>query len=129
MNKDQGKEKPEGAGETERSGVEPAPSGLRGLPGRRSVEDKVEAIQELMAGKAGVDQLAMRFGVRPETIEGWREEALAAIENAFRKGASPEERALAKQYGALQKAFTDLAIRHELVTRALKDRPSGPRRS
>lgn len=120
---------PEGADGTERSEVESAPSGRRGQPGRRSVEDKVAAIRELMAGRATVDQLALRFGVRAETIEGWRAEAMGAIEQAFRKGPSPEERALAKQYGALQKAFTDLAIRHELATRYIESHPRKPRKS
>lgn len=89
----------------------------------------MEAIRELLAGKASVDPLAMRFGVHPSTIEKWREEALTAIADAFRKGPSPEERAFQKEYHALQRAFTDLAIRHELVTRALKDRPSRPGKS
>jgi transposase-like protein len=120
---------PEGAAGTERSEVEAAPSGRRGAPGGRSVEDKVSAIRELLSGKATVDQLALRFGVKSETIEGWRQEAMAAIDLAFRKGPSPEERALARQYGALQKAFTDLAIRHELATRYIESHPQKPRKS
>lgn len=129
MSRSKQQQVPEGADGTERSEVEAAPSGRRGQPGRRTVEDKVSAIRELMAGKATVDQLALRFGVRPETIEGWREEAMGAIELAFRKGPSPEERALAKQFGALQKAFTDLAIRHELATRYIESHPRKPGKS
>ena len=36
---------------------------------------------------------------------------------------------LEKQLDNLKEAFTDLAIRHELVQKALKVRPSGPGRS
>ena len=36
---------------------------------------------------------------------------------------------LERELASLQKAFTDLAVRHELVNRALKDRPSKPGRS
>lgn len=129
MSKHKSQPVPEGAAGTERSEVEAAPSGRRGAPGRRSADDKVAAIRELLSGKASVDQLALRFGVRSETIEGWREEALAAIDQAFRKGPSQEERALARQYGALQKAFTDLAIRHELATRYIESHPRKPRKS
>ena len=56
--------------------------GQRGRPGRRSVEERKTAVLELISGKATVDQLARRFGVRPETIEGWRTDALAGIEEA-----------------------------------------------
>jgi hypothetical protein len=43
---------------------------VRGRPGRPAVEDRTEAVLALLAGKASVDQLAMRDGVRKETIEG-----------------------------------------------------------
>jgi transposase-like protein len=99
------------------------------VPGRRSVEEKAEAVKALLMGKASVDQLATRFGVHPSTVEHWREEALAAIEAAFRHGPSPEERALQKEHQALQRAFTDLAIRAELMERYVKSHPLRPRRS
>ena len=70
---------PEGAAGTERSEVEAAPSGLRGAPGRRSVEDKVSAIRELLSGKATVDQLALRFGVKPETVEAFMKSQMNRI--------------------------------------------------
>ncbi len=88
------------------------------------------AVVELLSGKASVDTLARGFGVTPETIEKWREEALAGLAEAMRRGAkSPRERELERELASLQKAFTDLAVRHELVNRALKDRPSKPGRS
>ncbi len=45
-----------------------------------------------MSGKASVDQLARRFGVQPETIEGWRAEALEGMREAMRRGAGRRER-------------------------------------
>jgi transposase-like protein len=56
---------------------------VRGRPGRRSVEDRRSAVMELLSGKASVDQLARRYGVKPETIEGWCEEAVEAIDEAL----------------------------------------------
>lgn len=129
MTKERDEQPREGSGEVERSGTEPDPSVRRGQPGRRSAEDKASAVKELLLGRATVDQLALRFGVRPAVIEKWREEALSAIDAAFRSGPGPEERALQKEYQALQKAFTDLAIRHELAARYIKSHPRGPRRS
>jgi transposase-like protein len=102
----------------------------RGRPGRRTVDDKKEAVLQLLAGKASVDQLAHRFGVRPETVEGWRTEALEGVDKALRApGKSARERELEKKLTLLEAAFTDLAIRHELVERALASRPSKPGRS
>ena len=51
----------------------------RGRPGRRSVEERTQAALGLLEGKATVDQLARRFGVRGETIEGWRDDAMGGI--------------------------------------------------
>jgi transposase-like protein len=47
------------------------------------VEDRRSAVMELLSGKASVDPLARRYGVKPETIEGWREEAVGAIDEAL----------------------------------------------
>jgi transposase-like protein len=60
--------------------------GQRGRPGRRSVQDRKDAVLQLLAGKATVDQLARQYGVRPETVEGWRADALAGVEEALRLG-------------------------------------------
>ena len=52
------------------------------------------------------------------------------IEQALRSGdtRSASECELEKQLGTLEKAFTNLAMKHELVERALRERPSGPGR-
>jgi hypothetical protein len=65
------------------------------------------------------------------TVEGWREQAMEGIAEALRQGSgkSSRELQLEKDLGSLEKAFTHLAIKHELVERALKDRPSRPGRS
>ena len=113
----------------ERSEVEGS-GARRGRPGRRTVAEKKEAVLQLLAGKATVDQLAHRFGVRPATVEGWRSEALAGLERGLKRpGKSPRERELEKKLELLEAAFTDLAIRNELTERALKSRPSKPGKS
>jgi transposase-like protein len=103
----------------------------RGRPGRRTADERSRAVLELLAGKASVDQLALRFGVQASTIERWRELALESVTAGLRQGTarSARELDLEKQLGTLKAAFTDLAIRHELVQKALKDHPSRPGRS
>ena len=118
-------------GEAERSEAQALGDAVRGRPGRRSAEERTEAVLELLSGKASVDQIAQRFGVRVGTVEGWREQAMEGIAEALRQGSgkSSRELQLEKDLGSLEKAFTHLAIKHELVERALKDRPSRPGRS
>jgi transposase-like protein len=103
----------------------------RGRPGRRSGEERTQAVLELLAGKATVDQLAYRFGVQAQTIERWREQALAGIEEALREGTSgsARERELVRQVQDLEKTVTSLAIQRELLQRALATRPTRPGRS
>jgi transposase-like protein len=98
---------------------------VRGRPGRRSVEDRQSAVLELLAGKATVDQLARRYGVKPETIEGWRQEALVAIESAFRRGTgkSPREAELERENKLVKDALTRQIMKTELIERALEMRP------
>ena len=119
-----------GAGAERREAQDPA-GVQRGRPGRRSVEERSQAVLELLSGKATIDQLAFRFGVRPETVEGWRDIALAGIGQAMRQGTakSARELELEKKLKGLERAFTDLAIRHELVERALSERPTRPGKS
>jgi transposase-like protein len=119
---------PEGG--AERSEAELSGAVRRGRPGRRSGEERSEAVLQLLSGKASVDQIALRFGVQAGTVERWREQALAGIEQALRTGdpRSARERELEKQLGTLEKAFTNLAMKHELVERALRERPSRPGR-
>ena len=108
-----------------------SPEMRRGRPGRRSAEERTRAVLELLAGKASVDQLAFRFGVLAETIERWREQALAGIEGALREGTaeSVRERELVRQVRDLEKTVTGLAIQRELLQRAVAERPTRPGRS
>ena len=118
-------------GGAEQSEVEALGDAVRGRPGRRSTAERTEAVLELLSGKATLDQLARRFGVRAATVEGWREQALEGIAESLRQGTgkSGRELELERDLTNLEKAFTHLAIKHELVERALKDRPSRPGRS
>jgi transposase-like protein len=112
----------EGAGTIEAADVR------RGRPGRRSGEERTRAVLELLAGKASVDQLALRFGVQAQTIERWREQALLGIASALREGnaESVRERELARQVVDLEKTVTSLAIQRELLQRAVAARPTRP---
>lgn len=103
----------------------------RGRPGRRTAEERTRAVMELLAGKTSVDGLAVRFGVQSQTIERWREQALAGIESALREGSTQtaRERELARQVDALEKTVTSLAIQRELLQRAVAARPTRPERS
>lgn len=103
----------------------------RGRPGRRTAAERKQAVLQLLAGKATVDQLARRFGVKPETVEGWRELAIQAMDEAFRQGAtqSPREQELERDRSTLEKVVTRLTMKNELLERALKEFPSKPGRS
>ena len=83
---------------------------------------------ELLAGRATVDQVARRFGVRAETVEGWRELAFEGIEGAFRQGGgrSTRERVLEQERRTLEKVVTRLTMQNELLQRALKEFPRRP---
>ena len=109
----------------ERSAADAPPAPLRGRPGRRGVEERVRAVLDLFAGKASVDQLAARFGVRPSTVEGWREIALESLSNSMRQssGRTRREIELEKKLKRLERAFTDMAIQKELIENALAQRP------
>ncbi len=108
---------------------------VRGRPGRRSAVDREEAVLELISGKASMDQLARRFGVQPETIEGWRSEALEGMREAMRRGTGRSEREaeLERQNEVLRHTVTEGAIAQALLKRALdeerKARPTAPARS
>lgn len=103
---------------------------VRGRPGRRTIEERSQAVLELLSGKASVQQLSMRFCVQEETIMKWREDALQGMSASLRRGTgkSARERALEKELNSLRSAFTDLAIRNELIERSLRvDRPPSRR--
>jgi hypothetical protein len=57
-----------GSGAQGTKGEDPAGVG-RGRPGRRSVDERTEAVVGLLSGKAPVDQVAFRFAVHPKTVE------------------------------------------------------------
>lgn len=106
----------------------------RARPGRRSVDERQQAVLELLAGKATVDQLARRFGVLPATIESWREEAVEAMRDGFRRGGkSPRERELEQENKQLRDALTETSIAQALLKRELEAargaHPSRPARS
>jgi len=103
----------------------------RGRPGRRTASERKQAVLQLLEGKATVDQLARRFGVKPETVEGWRELALQAMDDAFRAGParSPREVELERDRSTLEKVVTRLTMKNELLERALKEFPTPPGRS
>ncbi len=109
----------------------PRAGARRGRPGRRTAAERKQAVLQLLSGKATVDQLARRFGVKPETVEGWREMALDAVEGAFRQGTtqSPREAELERERATLEKVVTRLTMKNELMERALKEFPTRPGRS
>ena len=111
-----------------RSEAEASTDDRRGRPGRRSVEDRASAVLELLSGKASIDQLARRFGVHPSTVEKWRQDALDGMAVALRQGTgkSGRELELEKRVKDLERAFTDVAIKKELLERFLAERPTRP---
>ena len=98
---------------------------VRGRPERRSVEDRRSAVMELLSGKASVDPLARRYGVKPETIEGGREEAVGAIDEALRRGTEKgaRELELERENRLLKDALTRQTMKSELIERTLEGRP------
>jgi transposase-like protein len=76
---------------------------------------------ELLGGKATVEQLARRYGVLPETVEGWRTEAVAAIEDALRRGDGRTERELEleRENELLREAVTHGTIQVALMQKQL----------
>lgn len=110
-----------------------APENVRGRPGRRSAEDRRRAVLELLGGKATVDQVAMRFGVLPQTVEGWREDALAGIDAALKQGTgkSARELELEAEVEVLRETALNATMQVTLLQKAMgiKPRPSRPARS
>lgn len=113
--------------------AEPAPENVRGRPGRRSAEDRRRAVLELLGGKATVDQIAMRFGVLPQTVEGWRDDALAGIDAALKQGSgkSAREAELEAEVEVLRETALNATMQVTLLQKAMgiKPRPSRPARS
>ena len=109
---------------------EPAPEHLHQAEGQTP-----EAVLELLSGKASVDQLARKYGVQAETVEGWRAEALEGVREAMKRGTGRSEREaeLERENRLLRETVTESAIAQALLKRALdeerKSRPTGPARS
>lgn len=100
----------------------PLPASPRARPGRRTAQERHEAVLELLSGKASVDQIAKRLGVLPATVEGWREDAVAAMAEAMRRGnaKSPRELELERENKQLREVVTETAIAKALLEQALK---------
>jgi transposase-like protein len=108
---------------------------VRARPGRRTAEERQQAVLELMGGKATVDQIARRLGVHASTVEGWRQDALAGMGEALRRGSgqTARELELEKENRQLRHVVTQSAIKAALLEQALEierqKRPTGPVRS
>ena len=118
----------------------PAPTGdttaeVRARPGRRTVEERQQAVMDIFAGKATVDQVARRLGVHASTVEAWREDALGGVAEALRRGSgkTPTELQLERRTHELEQVVTKLSIQKCLLENALETeragRPTGPARS
>jgi len=90
----------------------------------------------LLAGKASVDQVAHQYGVLPETVEGWRDAALIAIEQAMAVGGGPtaKEHELEKELAETRAALARVSVERALAIEAALEwkktsRPSRPARS
>lgn len=108
---------------------------VRARPGRRTVEERQRAVVELMSGKATVDQIGRRLGVHAATVEGWRQDAVAGMAEALRRGSgqTARELELEKEVRQLRHVVTQSAIKAALLEQALEverqKRPTGPVRS
>jgi transposase-like protein len=100
----------------------PSAEEVRARPGRRTVQERHEAVLELLSGKASVDQVAKRLGVLPSTVEGWRDEAVAGMAEALRRGSgkSARELELEREVKQLRDVLTETAISKALLEQALK---------
>src|SRR6266568_3348032 len=85
----------------------------RARPGRRTVEERQQAVLDLLAGKATVDQIARRLGVQASTVEAWRDDAMGGIAEALRRGSgkTARELELERELEKLRKVVTTTADR------------------
>jgi transposase-like protein len=97
-------------------------NGPRIRPGRRTVEERQQAVLDLFAGKATVDQVAKRLGVQLSTVEGWRQDALGGIAEAMRRGSgkTARELELERELKSMREVVTETAIKNALLSRALE---------
>ena len=108
----------------------------RGRPGKRSLEEKRLAVLDVLAGKATVAQVAKRLCVLPETVEGWKQDALVGMQEALRQAGaaqSDEDKKLAAENAQLKRVVVKLEMQKELLENALETerskRPTRPGRS
>jgi transposase-like protein len=94
------------------------------------VEDRTQAVLELLSGKATIDQISRRLGVQHATVEKWKEIALEGLAGSLKAGSgkTQRERNLERELKTLENAFTRLAIKHEIAERELGRRPTQPGR-
>ena len=109
------------------------PSVVRGRPGRRSKEEKRQAVLALLSGKASVDQLARQYGVSAETITGWRDRALVGIDEVLASGeaSSVRERDLEREVRDLREALGRVTLEREMAMKVVEEwkrtgRPTRP---
>lgn len=76
------------------------------------VADRHNAVLEVLHGKATIDQIARRLGVRPETVVGWRDAALEGMTAALQRseGPSARERELEQENSTLRDALARSAM-------------------
>lgn len=108
----------------------------RGRPGRRSAAERREAVMALLSGKATADSLAKQYGVHVDTVLGWRDAAVAAIDQAMVLGAgpSPREKDLEQQNAELRSALAQAMVERSIAMKGVEEwkrasRPSRPARS
>jgi transposase-like protein len=120
---------------TEATDSVPSSLSVRGRPGRRSAKERCDAVMAVIEGKATLEQVATQFGVHPNTVAGWRDDARAAIEQALRRGSAktPNELDLEREVKDLRHALTEAVMEKTLLKRALDQerngRPTPPTRS
>ncbi len=103
----------EGAERSDGPAAEPA---RRGRPQRPSLDAKENAILELLAGKATVEQIMRRLNVTADTVEGWRGQALQGVSNGLRyAGRSPREVDLERELRNAKDALGKAAIYQQIL--------------
>jgi transposase-like protein len=106
----------EGEASTGGGGEAPAGASPCGRPQRPSVEAKEKAVLEILAGKATVEQIVRRLAVTPETVEGWRAEALEGVRNGLRyHGRSPREVELERDLRSAKDALGKAMIYQQIL--------------
>jgi transposase-like protein len=114
-----------------------SPEVVRGRPGRRTAEQRREAVLAVLSGKSSIDGVAQQYGVLPATVVAWRDEAISAIEGSFARngdGRSARERELERELDELRKVVGTLSVEKAVLLKAVDEwkretRPSRPTRS